>query len=113
MINVVDILSGETVTQNKIQERYKESIDNIIKLNRIKSKSFGIYGMLIIYVMLIVYKVFNGICFYDIIAILCGFNTFKFIYKYKLERNNSDLIISTISLLVCLFLFIEYIITIS
>lgn len=109
-VNVVDILSGEKVTSNQIQERYEESIESIIQQNKIKSKSFGVYGMLIIYILLILYKVWNDICFYDIVAILCGFNTFKFAYKYKLERDKSNLIISIISFLVCIFMFIEYII---
>lgn len=110
-ISVVDILSGEKVTTNKMQEKYEESIFHIVKLNEMKSKSFGIYGMLIIYVILILYKVFNDICFYDIVAILCGFNTFKFAYKYKLEKDKGNLIISIISLLTCIFMFIEYVIT--
>lgn len=110
-VNVVDILSGEKVSSNQMIERYEESIENIVKLNEIKSKSFGVYGMLIIYAMLILYKIFYDICFYDIIAILCGFNTFKFAYKYKLERDKGNLIVSVISFLVCIFMFIEYIIT--
>ncbi len=108
-VNVVDILSGEVVTENQIQEKYEESINNIVKLNEIKSKSFGIYGMLAIYVLLILYKVFNDICFYDIVSILCGFNTFKFAYKYKLDKDKVNLLISIISFIVCIFLFIEYI----
>lgn len=110
-VNVIDILSGEIVSSNDIQEKYEESIENIIKLNKIKSKSFGVYGMLVIYIILLIYKVFNDICFYDIVAILCGFNTFKFFYKYKLEKDKVNLIISSISILVCLFLFYEYIIS--
>lgn len=110
-VNVIDILSGEIVSPPKMQEKYEESIENIVKLNSIKSKSFGAYGMLIIYIILLIYKVFNDICFYDIVAILCGFNTFKFFYKYKLEKDKVNLIISSISILVCLFLFYEYIIS--
>lgn len=108
-VNIVDILSGEKVISDQIQERYEESIEKMVKLNAVRSKSFGVYGMLIIYVILIVYKVFNDICFYDIVAILCGFNTFKFAYKYKLEKNKGDLVISIISFLVCIYMFIEYI----
>lgn len=102
-VNVIDILSGEIVSLSEKEEKYEESIENIIKLNRIKSKSFGIYGLLLIFVVLIFYKVFNDICFYDIVALLCGFNTFKFAYKYKLSKDKGDLVISIISLLVCIF----------
>lgn len=110
-VNVVDILSGEKVTSKEMQEKYEESIENIVNLNKIKSKSFGVYGMLTMYILLILYKVFNDICFYDIIAIVCSFNTFKFAYKYKLDKDKSNLIISIISFLVCIFLFIEYILS--
>lgn len=108
-VNVVDILSGEKVTSNQMQEKYEESIENIVKVNEIKSKSFGVYGMLILYVILVLYKIIYDICFYDIVAILCGFNTFKFAYKYKLEKDKSYFIISAISFLVCVYMFIEYI----
>ncbi len=110
-VNIIDILSGEKISESEIQEKYEEAIENIMKENEIKSKSFGVYGMLFIYVILIVYKVFNAICFYDILSILCGFNTFKFAYKYKLEKNKGDIIISIISFLVCLFVFVEYVLT--
>ncbi len=108
-VNVVDILSGEKVTSNQMQEKYEESIEDIVKINEMKSKSFGVYGMIILYVILLLYKVFYDICFYDIVALLCGFNTFKFIYKYKLEKDKSYFIISAISFLVCVYMFIEYI----
>lgn len=108
-VSVLDILSGEKTTTENMQEQCEKSIDYIIKLNEIKSKSFGIYGMLAIYVILIFYKIFNGICFYDIVSILCGFNTFKFAYKYKLEKKRINLIISIISFLTCLLLFVAYV----
>ncbi len=110
-VSVLDILSGEKVSKNDMPNKYEETIENIVKANRIKSKSFGVYGMLLIYVILIIYKAYNDICFYDIISILCGFNTFKFAYKYKLEKDKGDIIISIISLIVCIFVFIEYVLT--
>ncbi len=110
-VSVLDILSGEKVSENDMPNKYEETIENLVKTNRMKSKSFGVYGMLLIYVILIIYKVYNDICFYDIIAILCGFNTFKFAYKYKLEKDKGDIIISIISLIVCIFVFIEYVLT--
>lgn len=108
-VNVIDILSGEVVPSNNIQEKYEESIQNIVKLNRMESKSFGVYGMLAINVLLVFYKFFNDICFYDIFSLLCGFNAFKFLYKYKIERKIVNLIIGVISLILCIFLFIEYV----
>lgn len=107
---VVDILSWEITTPLNIQAKYEESIEEIIRMNKIKSRSFGVYGMLIIYLLLIVYKVYNNICFFDIVSILCGFNAFKFIYKYKLTKDKVNLIISIISFIVCAFLLFEYII---
>ncbi len=108
-VNVIDILSGERVASNQMQEKCEESIETIVKLNEVRSKSFGIYGMLIIYGILILYKIFYDLCFYDIMAIICGFNTFKFAYKYKLEKDKSSLIISMISFFTCIFLLIEYV----
>jgi len=110
-VGIVDILSGEKVREEEIQNKYEETLENVMKLNSMKSKSFGIYGMLLIYVIMIIYKVWSEICFYDIISILCGFNTFKFAYKYKLEKNKGDLVISIISFLVCIFMFGMYVIT--
>lgn len=110
-ISVVDILSGEKVEATKLPEKYEESIENVIQLNKVKSKSFGVYGMLLVFTMLIFYKAYHEICFYDIVAILCGFNTFKFAYKYTLDKSKVNLIISVISFLTCIFLLVEYIIT--
>lgn len=108
-VNVIDILSGEKVSASEMQNKYEETLESIIKRNRALSKSFGVYGMLLIYVILIVYKTLNDICYYDIVSILLGFITFKFLYKYKLEKNKFDIIISFISLISCIFLLVEYI----
>ncbi len=108
-VNVIDILSGEKVSLNELPHKCEETLENIVKINTIKSKSFGVYGMLIIYVILTIYKIYNNIYVYDIVSILCSFNTFKFAYKYKLEKNKGDLIISIISFLVCVFTFAEYV----
>ncbi len=110
-VSVLDILSGEKVSEEKMPNKYEETIVNIVKENKTKAKSFGVYGMLLIYVILIIYKVYNNICFYDIVSILCGFNTFKFAYKYKLEQDKKNLIISIISFLACILLFVEYVLT--
>lgn len=108
-VNVIDILSGEKVSASEMQNKYEETLESIIKRKRDESKSFGVYGMLLIYVILIVYKTLNDICFYDIVSILLGFITFKFLYKYKLEKSKIDIIISLISLISCVFLLVEYI----
>lgn len=110
-ISIIDILSGEQVADNNIKEKYEESINSLIKTNKIASKSFGVYGMLIIFIILVIYKVYHNLCFFDIVSMLCGFNTFKFAYKYKLEKDKGNLIISLISSLVCIYMLIEYIIS--
>jgi len=109
-VNVIDILSGEKTDESNMQEKYEESIEHVLKLNEIKSKSFGVYGMIAIFVILIFYKTWNEICFYDILSILCGFNAFKFAYKYTLEKDKRNFIISILSCLVCIFLLIAYIV---
>lgn len=108
-VNVIDILSGEVVKESEISERYEETIINMAKIKQMQSKSFGVYGMLLILVILVFYKVFKEICFYDIVAILCGFNTFKFAYKYKNEKTKFSLVICLISFIVCLYMFIQYV----
>lgn len=108
-VNVIDILSGEKVSASEMQNKYEETLESIIKRKQALSKSFGVYGMLLIYVILIVYKTLYDICYYDIVSILLGFITFKFLYKYKLEKNKFDIIISFISLISCIFLLVEYI----
>lgn len=108
-INIIDLLSGENVEIENRENKYEESIENIIKLNEIKSKSFGVYGMLLIYTALIIFKIMKGIPFFDLVATLCFFNAFKFFYKYKLEKEKGNLMISIISLLTCILLLVEYI----
>ncbi|MCM1052879.1 MAG: helix-turn-helix domain-containing protein [Ruminococcus sp.] len=108
-VKIIDILAGEKVDSEVYQEKYDETIDNLLKLEKIKSKSFGIYGMLFIYVIILIYKVEKNICFFDIVSILCGFNAFKFFYKYKLDKNKGNLIISIVSMMVCLFLLFVYV----
>lgn len=62
-VNVIDILSGEKVKDENMQERYEESIENIVKTNEIKSKSFAVYGLLITFSILVIYKSIKDIIF--------------------------------------------------
>ena len=108
-VNIIDILSGEKVEENKMNEKYEESIMNLNKLNEMKSKSFGVYGMLIVFVFIVIYRFWNDMEFNDVVGMLCMFNAFKFAHKYRLDKEKRNVVISLISFIVCLFLIVIFI----
>lgn len=108
-VSIVDILSGEIVEEKKLNEKYEQSIENVIKLNKEKSKSFGVYGLLIAYVIICLYKVLNDLPTSDITSLLLGFVSFKFMYKYHLDKEKGDIIISIISFVCCVFMIVMYV----
>lgn len=108
-VNVIDILSGEIVKQKDQKSKYEDSLKNIIKLNEMEAKSFGLKGLIIIYVLICVFNLINGISSNDIISMILMFISFKMYYKYKRQQEKKYLTYSIISFLFSLFLIIIYI----
>lgn len=108
-VNIVDLLSGEMVPKEKREEKYEESMEEIIKLNEVKSKAFGFYGFMLAYLFFIFYKVIKGICYYDIVSIFLFFLSFRFYHLYKLGQDKSNQIMSLICIGVGIFLLIIFV----
>lgn len=109
-IKVIDILSGEEVKTADQEDRFEEEIKNIINLNEMESKSFGLKGLVIIYVLICVFNLIKGISSNDIISMILMFISFKMYYKYKKMQGKEYLVYSILSFLFSLFLIIVYIV---
>ena len=109
-VNVIDILSGEIVRSEDQKNKYEDSLKNIIKLNEMESKAFGLKGLIIIYILICVFNCIKGITSNDIISMILMFISFKMYYKYKRQKEKKYLTYSIVSFLFSLFLIIIYII---
>lgn len=109
-VNIIDILSGEVVSQKNRNEKYEESIEQLAKINHVKSVSFGIYGLLIIYVILICYEGIKELNYLDLVSSLCMFNAFKFYSHYQLTKDKNDIMMSIILFFISIFLIIVFVI---
>lgn len=106
-VGIVDILNGEIIN-DYVKEKYEQGIENLIKMNEKNSRSFAMYGLVISYIILFVFKEIKGLNDYDIISILLMYIGFKLMYKYK-NKNIIYMFIGGVSIISSVILMIMYI----
>lgn len=108
-VQVLDILSGEIVKEENTKEKYEETIDNLAKLKKNESKAFGIYGLIIMFVVLVIFKTYKELNYHDIMSIVFMVIAFKFFYKYKMDKSKRHLLTGLVAFILSLLCLIDFI----
>lgn len=108
-VEVIDILSGENISQTKSTEKYEEAIINIVKHNKMESKAFGAYGLIIAFIVLVFFKTYNKLNYSDLMVMVSSFITAKFLYKYKIEKKTKNILIAVLFLTLTLVFLLDFI----
>lgn len=94
--SVINILNGEDTQQN---QKYNETIESILKQTEKNSRSFAMYGLVISYIILFIFKEIKGINNYDIMSILLMYIGFKLLYKINKKTKYNKIIYITLGIL--------------
>lgn len=108
-VQVLDILSGEIVSQENTQNKYEETIYSLAKLQKDESKAFGIYGLIIMFVIIVAIKTYANLNYSDVMSMITMVIAFKFFYKYRMTKNRLNIAISIISFIFSLVFLLDFI----
>ena len=111
-ISINELFAGERINKDDIDIEIKsvETIIGLSELLSLKSMRYGIIGMLIAFIILVLVSMFKGVTPAPLVSMICAYNGINFISKYRQEKNKIDLLTGIIFLIAMILNTIAFII---
>ena len=90
-VSVNDILAGEIIESQDIEKKSAENIIKLTKLITLKSMKYGIIGMTLFFIILIIISFFKNTSMASLVSLLCVYNSITFLSRYKIKKDKTDL----------------------
>ena len=91
-VSINEILAGERIEEKDIEKKSEENIIKLTELVNLKSMKYGIIGMALFSIILIVVSFFKDTSMSSIVSLLCAYNCVTFLSRYRIRRDKTDLI---------------------
>ncbi len=91
-VSVNEILSGEKIDSEDIEKKSEENIVKLTELINLKTMRYGIIGMAIFFIILVIISLFKETSPAALVSMLCAYNSVTFLSRYKIGRDKIDLI---------------------
>ncbi len=95
-VSVNDILAGEIIDNKDIEKKSEENIIKLTELANLKSMKYGIIGMALFSIILIIISFFKDEPMASVVSLLCAYNCVTFLSRYKIRKDKTDLITGTL-----------------
>ena len=92
-VSINEILAGEKIEEKDIEKKSEENIIKLTELVNLKSMKYGIIGMALFSIILILISFFKDTSMASIVSLLCAYNCVTFLSRYKIRKDKTDLII--------------------
>ncbi len=90
-VSVNDILAGEIIEAKDIEKKSEENIIKLTELVNLKSMKYGIIGMALFSIILMLISFFKDTSMASIVSLLCAYNCVTFLSRYKIRKDKTDL----------------------
>ena len=90
-VSVNEILSGEKIDNEDIEKKSEENIIKLTELINLKSMKYGIIGMALFSIILILISFFKDTSMASVVSLLCAYNSITFLSRYKIRKDKTDL----------------------
>ncbi len=90
-ISINDILAGEKIEEKDIAKKSEENIIKLTELVNLKSMKYGVIGMALFSIILVIISFFKDTSMASVVSLLCAYNCITFLSRYKIERDKTDL----------------------
>ena len=90
-VSVNEILSGEKIDNEDIEKKSEENIIKLTELINLKSMKYGIIGMALFSIILIIISFFKDTSMASVVSLLCAYNSITFLSRYKIRKDKTDL----------------------
>lgn len=91
-VSINEILAGEKIEEKDIEKKSEENIIKLTELVNLKSMKYGIIGMALFSIILILISFFKDMPMASIVSLLCAYNCITILTRYKIRKNKNDLI---------------------
>lgn len=91
-VSINEILAGEIIEEKDIEKKSEENIIKLTELVNLKSMKYGIIGMALFSIILIIISFFKDTSMSAIVSLLCAYNCVTFLSRYKIRKDKTDLI---------------------
>ena len=91
-ISINELLSGERLSEKALKEKADENIIKYSELINFKSMKYGIIGMCIIFIILVLISTYKDMNPAPLVSLICAYNSVAFISRYKLNNEKSNLV---------------------
>lgn len=90
-VSVNEILSGEEIAQKDIEKKSEENIINLTELIELKTIKYGVIGMALFFMILVIVSVFKDTSPSSLVSLICAYNSVTFLSRYRIKKDKSDL----------------------
>ncbi len=91
-VSINEILAGEKIEEKDIEKKSEENIIKLTELVNLKSMKYGIVGMALFSIALIIISFLKDIPMSSIVSLLCVYNSITFLGRYKIRKDKTDLL---------------------
>ncbi len=109
VVSINEILAGEKIEEKDIEKKSEENIIKLTELVNLKSMKYGIIGMSLFSVILMLISFFKDKHMSSIVSLLCAYNCVTFLSRYKIGKDKTDLITGVLFFIAVIFNTIAFI----
>ena len=91
-VSINEILAGEKIDLENLEKKSEENIIKLTELINLKSMKYGIIGMALFSIILMLISLFKDTSMASIVSLLCAYNCVTFLSRYKIRKDKTDLI---------------------
>lgn len=91
-VSVNDILAGEKIDDKDIPKASEENIIKLTELVNLQTMKYGIIGMAIFFIILVLISTFKDISPAPLVSMICAYNSVTFLSRYKIGKDKANLI---------------------
>lgn len=90
-VSVNEILQGEKIKDKDFEKKSEENIIKLTELVNLKTMKYGVIGMAIFFMILVLISTFKGTSPSALVSLICAYNSITFLSRYKIKKDKSDL----------------------
>ncbi len=109
-VSINEILAGEKIKKEDILSKSEENIINLTELIELRTMKYGIIGMCLFFIILVLISMFKEISPVSLVSLICAYNSITFLSRYKINKEQSDLVSGLLFLLATILNTINFII---
>lgn len=108
-VTVNDILAGEKLEKEEIEKKSEENIINLTELMNLKTMRYGIIGMAICFIFLVLISLWKDVSPASLVSLICVYNAVTFLSRYKMGKEKNDFVAGTLFFLAAILNTISFI----